>query len=557
MTILTGKPRRIGGAGGGGALGFTPVNKAGDTMTGPLKTDVFDLGGAVHNVKAYGATGNGTTDDTAPILTALAAAHADGNPPYFPDGSYLMSGIGTELLLLTKALYLIGAGLHRSIILVASSVGATTDVIRYAPPAGGLESWGFGVFGLGIRAQSGTPGRHALMLDPVTAGTFAYRIMVERCDWRQLGGRAIVVNNSGLVNPSVGYMTVARNRLAGGIWLNGGQDSILIDDNIIHGANVGVEADLITGAANLNIVNNTIVNAGGGVWIKRGAHPIIRGNYFEALAAYTNVSGNNAYLDIAGHSASRSLGPEIKSNQISILAAAGAVDAIRLDYTRDAEIAGNSIALETSGSTAIRTTANALGTVVGPNPATLAAGTTYLVNGGDAELRRNEPPRIYANVSDSTAIGNTTTETAFDKTYSIPANTLQVGDVIRVRAGGVISTDAAGTVAVTFRPKLGATQMAQSAITVTAGQSNASWRLESEASVRSLGTPSTVRSGGGLVSLPGGTTVLASIGTGTLNVTTTSALLVSISVQFASARAGDSIKIGTLTVEIVRPGATS
>jgi hypothetical protein len=43
------------------------------------------------NVMSYGATGNGTTDDTAAIKNAMAAVPANGGTVYFPPGSYLIS----------------------------------------------------------------------------------------------------------------------------------------------------------------------------------------------------------------------------------------------------------------------------------------------------------------------------------------------------------------------------------------------------------------------------------------------------------------------------------
>ena len=62
--------------------------KAGGTMTGPI-TGFQDKGGQVFNVKAYGATGDGTTDDTAAIVAATSAANgAGGGCVYFPQGTY-------------------------------------------------------------------------------------------------------------------------------------------------------------------------------------------------------------------------------------------------------------------------------------------------------------------------------------------------------------------------------------------------------------------------------------------------------------------------------------
>jgi hypothetical protein len=48
--------------------------------------------GPSFNVKSFGATGNGTTDDTAAILAALSAANAvPGSTLKFPLGNYLYS----------------------------------------------------------------------------------------------------------------------------------------------------------------------------------------------------------------------------------------------------------------------------------------------------------------------------------------------------------------------------------------------------------------------------------------------------------------------------------
>lgn len=48
----------------------------------------------VYNVKLYGAVGNGTTDDTAAIQSAIDAADAaNGGTVYFPNGTYKITGI--------------------------------------------------------------------------------------------------------------------------------------------------------------------------------------------------------------------------------------------------------------------------------------------------------------------------------------------------------------------------------------------------------------------------------------------------------------------------------
>jgi Pectate lyase superfamily protein len=54
---------------------------------------LLDQGGAVFNVKAYGATGGGTADDTPAIQNAInAATKAHGGIVYFPTGTYILNG---------------------------------------------------------------------------------------------------------------------------------------------------------------------------------------------------------------------------------------------------------------------------------------------------------------------------------------------------------------------------------------------------------------------------------------------------------------------------------
>lgn len=67
------------------------------TMTQVLptgtQTKLTDKGGQVHNVKAYGALGDGTTDDTTAIAAAVTAASTAGGIVLFPPGTYSTSPI--------------------------------------------------------------------------------------------------------------------------------------------------------------------------------------------------------------------------------------------------------------------------------------------------------------------------------------------------------------------------------------------------------------------------------------------------------------------------------
>lgn len=61
----------------------------------------YDQGGAVYNVKAYGATGNGSTDDKTAIQNAITAA-AGGGIVFFPRGTYKIGSsltVGSDVTL--------------------------------------------------------------------------------------------------------------------------------------------------------------------------------------------------------------------------------------------------------------------------------------------------------------------------------------------------------------------------------------------------------------------------------------------------------------------------
>ena len=52
---------------------------------------IEDKGGQVFNVKAYGATGDGSTDDSTAIASALTAAESSGGVVFFPCGTYTIA----------------------------------------------------------------------------------------------------------------------------------------------------------------------------------------------------------------------------------------------------------------------------------------------------------------------------------------------------------------------------------------------------------------------------------------------------------------------------------
>jgi len=96
---------------------------------------VSDSGGQVFNVKAYGAVGNGSTDDTDAIQAAMAAA-TSGGIIYFPPGTYIIS---ETLNITANNIAFIGAGAGATTIKTASgseeigmlTIGNGTDTIAH------------------------------------------------------------------------------------------------------------------------------------------------------------------------------------------------------------------------------------------------------------------------------------------------------------------------------------------------------------------------------------------------------------------------------------------
>ena len=88
---------------------------------------------AYASVRDYGAKGDNSTDDTAAIKNAIAAQDGqtlDNNVLYFPAGIYIV----TEPIIIPSNTYLQGAGMHRTIIKMSSTVGRATALCVVGNP---------------------------------------------------------------------------------------------------------------------------------------------------------------------------------------------------------------------------------------------------------------------------------------------------------------------------------------------------------------------------------------------------------------------------------------
>lgn len=166
------------GGGGGGTGNITSVSNSDGTLTISPTTGavvaslnlahantwtgaqtftagkLLDKGEIVFDVKAYGATGNGVTDDTTAIQSAITAAVALGGAVFFPGGTYIIS----STLTITDKVMVYGTGWN-SIVKIANSANIYAFTFN---PTGGVRIDGavFYNFKIDCNAtnQSGTSG---------------------------------------------------------------------------------------------------------------------------------------------------------------------------------------------------------------------------------------------------------------------------------------------------------------------------------------------------------------------------------------------------------------
>ena len=93
--------------------------------------EVIDKGGQVFNVKAYGAKGDGVTDDTAAIQAAINAANsAGGGIVFFPPGIYI-TDTGCSVPNNQNWFLIVGSGQGSTIIKASSSSFSATAVFTF------------------------------------------------------------------------------------------------------------------------------------------------------------------------------------------------------------------------------------------------------------------------------------------------------------------------------------------------------------------------------------------------------------------------------------------
>lgn len=156
---------------------------------------------------------------------------------------------------------------------------------------------------------------------------------------------------------------------------------------------------------------------------------------------------------------------------------------------------------------------------------------------------------LYSAVAASAAVTNTTTQTAFDKAVTIPANTLKVGDVIRVTAQAIATaTNSTDTLNVTLR--IGTTDVIATGAVDVANNDVAV--IMAELVIRTVGASGTF--------VAAGLTAIGAAGTATARpqikastaIDTTADLSVNATATWSVASASDSVRLDVMDVQLIR-----
>lgn len=152
-------------------------------------------------------------------------------------------------------------------------------------------------------------------------------------------------------------------------------------------------------------------------------------------------------------------------------------------------------------------------------------------------------------------VSNTTVETNFASNFSVPANTLTVGKVLRVTARGVYGTDLTSGATINLRLKLGSTVIGLTgAVTPTINLTNRGWEAQFTITVITTGGSGSVE-GQGFTKLATGAAagqIVDMENTAVVTVDTTAAQTLQISAQWgAGVTANDTITLRQLIVEVL------
>lgn len=170
---------------------------------------------------------------------------------------------------------------------------------------------------------------------------------------------------------------------------------------------------------------------------------------------------------------------------------------------------------------------------------------------------------LAVTTSNSSAINNTTSETNFDQSFTLPANALTVGKRLKIRASGYFSTTSGNSSCnanpagncITLKMKYGSTTLFSTggASSLSGSMTNEPWFLEGYITVRSVGATGTVIASGSTLfsGTSGSSSPLIGGNASVVTIDTTAATALQLSAQWNVANASNTITMQDFAVEVM------
>ncbi|MBK5484122.1 hypothetical protein JFV29_19970 [Peribacillus sp. TH16] len=256
----------------------------------------------------YNAKGDGVTDDTIPIQSAITYAQDNSMSLYIPSGTYLTS----QTLHIGKRLRFYGDGMRTTKIKYNGDSAALK-----IKPSSSQHSTFYNLHDFSIEPIIGGRGTHGLEIELI-AGSYFSNWEIHRIYIGDFGSYGIFLNNN--INNSNGFFTgtLRRSWITNGIKGTKVGDSIIISENTITGKNTGVSFTHQPGSGQVVIRENNITTTGGAISLIGGEKPIIVNNQMEHPRYLGNYTGSvRGFINLKD-----TVSAEIRGNTLSTSASA-------------------------------------------------------------------------------------------------------------------------------------------------------------------------------------------------------------------------------------------
>ncbi len=256
----------------------------------------------------------------------------------------------------------------------------------------------------------------------------------------------------------------------------------------------------------------------------------------------------------------------ITSSTLTV-AGTSTVPTIDLSSTQVANIAAGGTALQTASVTNSIIGNGTSGSPLKLSGDTASPGNNYLygTNGSGVKgwyINSGASALAYANttVPAGNTVANTATETVYASSYTIPANSLVAGSVIRLTLYGVYST-ALVAPSIRVKIKFGSTIMLDTGVIspLVAGDTNVGWSATATFIIDSIGASGAIESQGVML-FQTSTTASATTNvenTAAITVDTTTAQAITATIQWGTASASNTSTLREMVIELLPPAGSS